>query len=87
MKRLRVHYLRISVREACLRFEHCDTLQISRIEKDGRKVGLGTVCHLFNSYLKAIPVLKDDEWGMFATLLLPTMFPSMAGHRLYFIGY
>jgi hypothetical protein len=87
MKRLREHHLHISVREACLQFEHCDTLQMSRIERDCHRVGIGPVCYLFNSYLDAIPALADDEWGMFATLLLHHLFPIMSGYRLCFIGY
>jgi hypothetical protein len=87
MKRLREHYLHISVREACLQFEHCDTLQMSRIELDCRRVGIGPVCYLFNSYLNAIPALADNEWGMFATLLLHHLFHIMSDYRLCFIGY
>jgi hypothetical protein len=86
MKQFRECHLRISVREACLRFEHCDTLQMSRIENDCCRVGLGPVCYLFNSYLTAIPTLNDKEWGVFATLLLHQLFPFLSAHRLLFTG-
>jgi hypothetical protein len=87
MKQLRTHHLQWSVRETCLMFEHCDTLQMSRIELDCRRVGIGPVCYLFHSYLAAIHALTDEEWGMFATLLLHHLFPFLSGYSLSFIGY
>lgn len=74
MKHLRTHYLQCSAREVCRRFDHCDTLQLQKIETDCRGVGVGPICYLFNNYLSAISTLTDREWGIFATLLLRKLF-------------
>jgi len=84
MKHLRTHYLDISKREVCRRFDHCDSHQLSAIENDCCGVGIGPVCYLFNNYLSEIS-LPIQEWGVFATLVLHYLFPSMAGYRLLYL--
>ena len=85
MKRLRTQYLNVSMREVCRRFDHCDFHQLSAIESDCYRVGIGPVCYLFNNYLSAIPSLPQEEWGAFATLILHHLFPAMSGYRMLFI--
>jgi len=87
MKSLRTKRLKLSAREATLRFENCTPSQIKAIETDCHGVRISTICKLFNNYLCETSTIPDSEWGTFATLLLQHYLPLVKDYAIKFLDW